>query len=306
MSLTDIGKQQAKSTDSGGSVDADEYERYDVSGHYYLKPHPTTAVGGTAVALRRFRGDPNDDDDDDWIGLVVEDPFIHTGDDDDLEHTTIFASTAETGDDFKVCNLDDPQTNHMEGTGVDFDKNVFYAEPASSFDEVEWFDTSEDRLIIKLTGNAGRSAARCLDVDGLDNAGVVTDEDGTPELSDNGYPYYNGGLVETHPDNDGDTYTPPRYARDSQLRPDLESEEVAFMLQYTSDVIDDYDGDSYWSTVLRGDADTETGFEPVEPTDEFEADEELVRATRWLDWRYPDTDEINELREANGFDPVDS
>lgn len=304
MSITDIGRQQAESTGTDDSADADDYERYDVTGHYYCKTHPTTAVGGTAVALRRFPSDPNDDDDTDYAGLVVEDPFIFVEGDDELENTAIFAGDG-AGDDFKVVNLDDHQTNELEGTGVDFDSNVFYGDKVETFDDAEFFDASEDRLIIKLTGNAGRSAARCLDVDGLSNAGVVRDDDGTIELSENGYPYYNGGLIETFPGNDDDTYIPPTYARDTQLRPDMEGEEVAVMLQYTADVVDDYDGDSYWSTVLRMAPDTDRGVEPVEPTDEFEADEELVRATRWLEWRYPESDTINDLREANGFDPID-
>jgi hypothetical protein len=71
------------------------------------------------------------------------------------------------------------------------------------------------------------------------------------------------------------------------------------MLQYTEDVIEEYSGDSYWATVM---VDTDSGRpDVVEPTTEFEADEDLVMDTRWLEWTYPEDDRIDEIRDMRGY-----
>lgn len=301
MSITEITRDHAQSTDSEGDGPESDFERYDVTDHSYIKVHPTTAVGGTAVALRRFPGDPNDDDDDGFVGLVVEDPFLKT-DEDSFEGSTVFQSRSDPAD-LKVVNTDDKQTDTEDVPGVIFDTAMFKAVNCETFEGTDDFGSS-DRYIIKLTGNAGRSAARCLDVSGLQNGDVVRDDSGVPELNENGYPFYNGGLVEKHPENDDNNYTPPRYVRDPQLRPDMQGEDVIYVLEYTSDVIDDYEGNSYWSTVL---VDTDDGRpDVVEPTTEFEPDEDLVMATRWLEWTYPSDERIDEIRQMRDFDDTEA
>lgn len=287
MSITKIGKDAASESQSGQS--GDDYERFDVSGLSFVKTHPTTAVGGTPVALRYFPGDPDEDMlDRGFAGLVLDDPFIVT-DDEDLSGSAIFANSKDKGDDFKVVNLDDSDTEQIEGAGVDFSGNLYYGDLAEEF--------GEDRVVLKLTGNAGRSATCTLDVHGKGGAGVVRDDSGTPELNDNGYPFYNGALIEYAPDNDEDNYTPPRFARDTQLRPDVEGKQVAFMVQRLAEIDEEYDGSSYWSTVtVRDDEDSE--WDELSPTDEYEPDQGLVMATRWLEFGYPSEEEIEQLQAA--------
>jgi hypothetical protein len=296
MSVTDIGKKAAEESNSGQSVDPDDHERYDVSNCEYLKVHPTVAIGGTATVLRRFPGDPADDEDRGFAGLIVTDPFIMTGDEDKkLDGSTIFSSTKETGDDFKVVNLDDEATDEVENAGVDFDGNLFYGEKVDDFDGV-------DELVIKMTGNAGRSAVQCLDVKGRGAADVERTESGEPVINENsGFPTPNGRLVEYFDDTNG--YTPPRYARDTQLRPDVEGKKVVFLLQRLKDVDHEYDGDAYWSTVM---AKTDNGLEAIQPTEEFEPDPTLQRATGWLDEAYPSDDEIQSARDAQGVSVSDN
>ena len=290
MSITKIGKEAAE---RGGSGDADsEYERMDVSGLTYAKMHPTAAVGGTPVALRYFPGDPdNEGYDRGFAGLILDDPFLV--EDEGLEGSAIFASEDDKGDDYKVVNLDDSETKHLDGTGVDFDGNVFYGDKVDEF--------QEDRIVLKLTGNAGRSATCALDVHGKGSAGVKRNDDGSIFLNENGYPEYNGALIEHYPDNDDDTYVRPRFARDTQLRPDVEGKQTAVMIQRLSEIDEDYDGGAYWSTVMsREDEDDE--WAELAPTTEFDPDTALVRETKWLEWGYPDEDELEEIRAEQNDD----
>lgn len=171
---------------------------------------------------------------------------------------------------------------------------MYYGEQVQAIDA--------DRVVIKLTGNAGRSATACLDVHGKGSAGVERTDDGDIKIDpESGYPTSTNELIEYF-ENDGDDYTPPRFARDTQLRPDVEGEQVIFMVQRMKDVQEDYDGDSYWSTVLT---ETEEGFEALEPTTEFEPDEELLRATQWVE-AYPDYETIAELCVDQGVDVPDN
>lgn len=159
-------------------------------------------------------------------------------------------------------------------------------------------DFGVDQLIVKLTGNAGRGATQCLDVHGSGSADVVRDDDYVPELNERGWPDSNHALVEYF-DNDDDNYTPPRFARDPEIRPDIEGEEVAYLLQRRSEVVDSYDGNSYFTTVLVQGDDGEWG--SVSPTDEFEPSDLLVAATEWVEG-YPSKAEVLAIREHRGVD----
>jgi hypothetical protein len=281
---------------SSNTADAEDYERVDVSGMEFAKMHPTVAVSGTARTLRYLPGDPDEGNlDRGSAGLIVEDPSVYTAEP-EFEGSTIFKATGDRGDDYKVVNVDDDATNEIPDTGVDFDGNVFYS------DQIDGFDV--DELVLKLTGNAGRSATCCLDVHGEGRADVERDEDGEMILSDNGYPTYNGSLLERF-DNDEENYTPPRFARDTQLRPDVEGQEVVIMLRRTRDVIGDYHGDAYWTNVLVADDGAEDGYTELEPTDEYEPDEALVRATNWLEEAYPSDEQIARACIAQGVSVPD-
>ena len=326
MSIADIGREAAESSSGGGQTSTDnDYERIDVSEMSFVKAHPgPTAIQGTAVALRYFAPAPDDDGeyDDDargWVGLILDDPSIP--DDDDFGSVSIFENTSETGDDYKVVNTDH-DTVDVYDVGVSVGK-MFESEEVDEF--------PEGTYVLKLSTGAGRSVARTLDVRGLANADLLRTDDGAPEIQDHGYPEYNGALVEKFPGNDEETYKPPRYARDPQLRPDVEGSKVVVLLQHLAEIDEDYDGPSHWATILAdvgeeraeelsgayaeepgfyGSGDPEAyihdinGVEVIRlaPTMEFEPDEDLVRATRWLEWRWVGDDELETLCEEQGVD----
>lgn len=331
MPITDIGKQSAETTsdpsERSGSASG-EFERVDVSDKAFVKMHPgPTAIEGTVTGIRYLPPAPDDDgnyseSDRGTAGLLLSNPQIP--DDEDFESVTIFQSTSTTGDDYKVVNTEDD--------GIDvYDAGVSVGTMFES-DEVEEFD--DDEIVLKLSTGAGRSVARTLDCSGLQNADVVRNDDWEPEIQDHGYPTTNTGLIEKHPDNDPNDddqpYVQPRYARDPQIRPDVEGERVIVMVQHLKNVLEDYSKGAHWATVLV-ELDDERMIELAEtyasdpyydeddpeefihdvagtemlrlaPTMEFEPDDDLVRETGYLQWRYPSDERIEELRESQGVD----
>jgi hypothetical protein len=333
--ITDIGAsaaQESQSDNGSDNYNNDEYdyERFDLNGCAFGKAHPTTAVRGTAVALRKLF-DENDPDRAD-VATILDDPEIVTSEE-TLEGSVVVQSEEE-GDQFKVVNTDDDQTKVLEGMGIDFAGNTFYGDVETDFGDM-------DRLALKRGGGAGRRIARTLDVAGARAAEALIerDEDGTitdMELDDDGFPAHNGGYVEY--DNTGDEL--PRQSRDPELRDDVEGREIVIMIQRLAEIDPDYDGPSYWATVFANldderaaevtgaYAEESDGKEPedfvteltisdgssdsrsvefvrLKPTDEFEPDEDLLRDTGYISWRRPDIETLNEAREAEGFDPYE-
>lgn len=328
MSITDIGQEAAEATsdrnDSDTGAEETDYERVDVSEHSFVKMHPgPTALEGRAQALRYFPPAPDgeseyDDNDRGKAGVILTD--VGVPDDDDFESVTVFESNQPKGDDFKVVNVDDEEIDVYDA-GVSV-REMFESEEVDGIDD--------DEVVLTLSTSAGRSIARTLDVCGLPNADFIRNEDYEPVIHDHGYPETNNGLIEKNPDNDEDTYEPPRYARDPQLRPDAEGERVVILLQHLANVQEDYDGNSHWATVLiELDDDRmqelaesyaeDDYYEPddsadfihdvngtdmlrLAPTMEFEPDGALVQETEWHEWHWLDDDEIGELREAQDVD----
>ncbi len=317
--ITNIGAESAQESQSNDNDDGYEsdYERFDLDGCTFGKQHPTTAVRGEAVALRKLY-DENDPDRAD-VAVILDNPSIVT-DGDGLADSAVVQSDEE-GDGFKVVNINDEQTKVLEDMGIDFAGNTFYGDVGDEFDA--------DRIALKRGGGAGRSVTSTLDVNGATGARTLEDDDGDPVLHDGGFPQHNGGLIEYHPDGrDGER---PRYARDPELRPDVEGSEVVVMIQRLADIDPDYDGPAYWATVLAAlDEDTmddlaeqyaeesedksaddfltELGddtFVRLKPTSEFEPDSDLLRDTGYILWNRPDLDTLNEAREAEGFDPYE-
>ena len=328
MSLSEISQEAVDATpdeddDGGSGTDIPDYERADITDTAFVKPHPgMTAIGGTVTGLRYFAPAPEEDrkfDDNDrgWAGVILEDPFIPS----DAENVSIFKSTTETGDDYKVVNVED------ESVDV-YDAGVSVGSMFES-DQVEEFD--DDKIILKTSTSAGRSIIRTLDVRGLANARMDRDDDGQVILNDAGYPEMNNALIETHPDNDDDNYTQPRYARHPQLRPDVEGEEITIILEHLSDVQEDYDGNAHWATVMASLDDDSTEelsnqyaddpyLDPEEasdfinevdgtemlrlaPTMDFAPDTNLLRATQYLEWHWLPEDELEALQEEQGVTP---
>lgn len=325
MSLSDISREAAESSSNNGGDGSSEstYEKYDLSGTDFTKLHPgLTAIAGTAETLRYVGPAPNDDgtyndEDRGWAGVVLKD--MRVPEDEATESVSIFQSNSPTGDDYKVVNTDHDSIDVYEA-GVSVGQ-MFES------DEVDGFEGDDN--IVKLGTSAGRSVIRTLDVAGLANVDLLRDEDGTPELTDNGYPIMNDGLIETHPDNDEDNYTQPRYRRDPQLRPDLEGREIVIILQHLSEVDPDYSGRSHWATALANleeDRQAELaqeyaddpyydGDEPEDfleefngteylrlaPTMDFSPDDDLVRETGWCEWQYPSDAELEAIRDERGW-----
>lgn len=327
MSLSDIGKEAASASsdnDGGSGSDVSDYERIDLSNMDFVKPHPgTTAIAGTASTLRYVPPAPDDngqydDNDRGWAGVVFDNPRVP--EDDDYDSVAVFKSTKEVGDDYKVVNKDHDSVDV-------YDAGVSVSSMFES-DEIDEFDT--DEIILKLSTSAGRSAIRTLDVRGLANADMERDENGDIVLNENGYPETNGGLIETHPDNDDDNYTQPRYARDPQLRPDVEGRDVVIIIQHLAEIDEDYSGNAHWATVLADleedrmeelseqyaesdyfDSDDPESFIHdingtdmirLTPTMDYEPDENLVRGTQFYEWRWIPEDELETIRDEQGFD----
>ena len=326
MALTEIGREAARSSDDSADVSAEtsDYERVDVSDKSFTKMHPgPTAIAGVARGLRFLPPAPEGADIDDngrgSAGLILENPTIP--DDDDFESVSVFKGEGGASDDYKVVNADDEAVDVYEiGISVG---NMYESSDIGDFDT--------DETIMTLSTSAGRSVARTLDVRGLANADVVRNDAGDPVISEEtGYPTTNDALIEKHPDNDDDTYVAPKFSRDPQLRPDVEGEQVVVMLQRLAEIDPDYDGSAFWATVLADiDADRQAelaegyaddpymdGDEPddfihdvggtemisLAPTMEFDPNPALLRDTQWLSWNYPDQDEIEQLRDAQGVD----
>jgi hypothetical protein len=320
--ITDVGANAAQSTnESDGTDDRSEWEPTDVGGMSFAKQHPTTAVMGTAQTLRYFPDWDNDEPDRGYFGLIIDNPSVYT-DDDALADSAVFqAPEDQSGDDYKIVNLDDEQTKHLEGSGVDFAGTLFYGEQAESI--------QNDQIVLKVTGSSGMSVASTLDVKGGTGArSIGSREDEAVELHGGGFPEHNGGLVEYHPDGrDGER---PRVARHTELRPDVEGRDVVVMIQRLAEIDPDYDGPAYWATVFADleqdrqseltesyaesggtDQDPEDfvteiddrAFTQLEPTTDFEPDEDMVEATGYIQWRRAGLDELNEARAEAGLDP---
>lgn len=306
MGITDVGADAAQESRAQREEQSDyesDYERFDTSGMAFVKQHPTTAVRGTANVLRYYPDWDNDQPDRGYFGVVLEDASILGADDDeDLAGGAIFTNTEESGDDYKVVDLNDEETKELEGSGVDFAGNLFYGEQADGFEE--------DQIVLKATGSSGRSIASTLDVKGSGSAhSVGFNNDEEIELHDGGFPEHSGHLIEYDP-RGRDNGEMPRIARDTQLRPDVEGKEIIIMVQRQRDIDDEYEGPGYWATVMvetddDGDFTAADGTEFVSlgPTDEFEPDDDLVRDTGYILWRRVDDDVLNEAREEAGFDP---
>lgn len=333
--ITDIGADAASQSQSNSNDESDsnvpEFERFDLDGCSFGKQHPTTAIRGTAVALRAMYDE--DDPDRSDVSVILDDPSVVT-DEEALDGTIVVHGDPEQeGDQFKVVNKDDSQTKVLEGMGVDFAGNTYYGDLEDGFGDM-------DRLALKRGGGAGRRITSTLDANGATAARAKRDDSGSLVLHDGGFPEHNGGLMEYHPDGrDGDM---PRRALDPELRPDVAGREVVIMLQRLAEIDPDYDGPAYWATVFANlederqselaeryaeqdaggdDSDAEdptpedylteldgTEFLRLKPTSEFEHSEGNIARNGWIEWNpdFEDADdmlEVNQRRVEADFDP---
>lgn len=318
--ITDIGAAAAEesqnSSGDGENGEQYDYDRFDFDGCSFGKQHPTTAVRGEVVALRKLY-DENDPDRAD-VAVILDNPSIVT-DDETLEGSVVVQSEEE-GDQFKVVDTDDDQTKVLEGMGIDFAGNTFYGDVEDDFGYM-------DRIALKRGGGAGRRISSTLDVAGdrAAEAQIERDENGNitdMTLDDDGFPAHNGGYIEY--DNSGDEL--PRQSRDPEIRDDVDWQEVVIMIQRLAEIDPDYDGAAYWATVFANlseerttevteayaeDSDKEasdfvteldgTEFVRLSPTSEFEPSDDLLGETGWISWNGIDrssTEEVLALNEA--------
>jgi len=134
MSITNIGADAAEesNTNNGSDQNESDYERFDLSGCSFGKQHPTTAVRGKAVALRRLY-DENDRDRAD-VAVIMDDPSLVT--EDDALAGGVVVQSEEEGDQFKVVDTDDDETKVLEGMGIDFSGNTFYGDLEDGFGDM--------------------------------------------------------------------------------------------------------------------------------------------------------------------------
>ncbi len=270
---------------------------------------------GTAVGLRDLYNE-NDPDRPD-TAVILDDPEIVTSEP-SLEDSVVVQSDEE-GDQFKVVNLADDDTRHLEDMGIDFDGNTYYGDVGEGFEGI-------DRIALKRGGGAGNRIGKTLDVNGgtAAEAQVERDEDGNlvdMTLDDEeGFPAHNGGLIEY--DNEGDAL--PRFASAPELRPDVEGRTVVVMIQRLAEVDPDYEGNSYWATVFADlteerqaevteqyaeDSDkepadfvTELGgqeFVILSPTTDYERSEANLETTGWIEFGGIDRSDATEVQMLN-------
>lgn len=332
MSITEIGANSAQESSENRDANSTEeptYDRYDLNGVGFGKQHPPTAVRGEIVALRKL-WDENDPDRSD-IALILEEPSI-VNDEPALENTVVALSDEQGGDDFKIANLDDENVSAVTPEGkVSDPENVedlsdimaiegnnysYYGDVGTDFGDLS-------TIALKRGGGAGRRITSVLDVRGAVGAeSMIERENGEivdMELGEDGFPAHNGGLIEYDDSEDNEM---PRYARDPQLRDDVEGKEIIVMLQRLKNIDSSYSGGAFWATIFVETDEDDVGeddnttivddktFVELDTTDEFEPDEELVEATGWIEFggiNRNDSDEIkylNQRRVEEGFNGV--
>lgn len=243
MSIEDIGRAREQAdpeSETAGSSD-----HYEAPTYFSLDQYPTTAIGGTATELRPCYHRVLDEY---WAGIVLEDPFVCT-EDTELKRTAIFSHTEEN--EFTVVNLGDDDSVGLDEAVIRPDHTAFRANQVERFEDAEGFDSSIDRVTVRLTGREGKYTLLCLDADGLQRTGVSRDSSGVPECTDDDNLF--DGVARG-------------YCSDAiQLRPELEGEEIILMRQYADEVLDSPRGYSHWLTALMRDSGAEGGLSVIDP-----------------------------------------
>lgn len=243
MSITDIGKQEAQAiltSKTADSADGSEEPR-----DFQLDQYPTTAVSGTAENLIRCSHNRKDRE---FIGIALTDPYVYT-EDAELKDTAIFSHTEN--DEFTLVNTEDDQTDSIDGVVIRPDNTKFRANQVEAFREAEGFDPDTDRVIVRLTGKEGRYIGLCLDKHGLQNTNLDRDSTGIPKL-DSSEDLFDGVSLGSIGSN-------------MLLRPELRGEEIILMRQHTGNLLDEYEGNSSWATVLIQRSGNSGGFQVVTP-----------------------------------------
>jgi hypothetical protein len=120
-----------------------------------------------------------------------------------------------------------------------------------AFREAEGFNPDTDRVIVRLTGKEGRYIGLCLDKHGLQNTNLDRDSTGIPEL-ESSEELFDGVSLGSIGSN-------------MSLRPELRGEDIILMRQHTGNLVDEYEGNSSWATVLIRRSGNSEGFQVVAP-----------------------------------------
>lgn len=227
---------EAASND-GGSNSNEEQEsleqiEVDMGSVPFTKFYPTTLVSGEfpeneGNPIIRFPDAGNNDGrrDQGYLGLVLDDLEILTDEDEGMDEAVLIETDEEDTTEYRAANFaEDNTVEKFEGSAVSIDGDQYGIE-----DRVTEID---GRTILVVDRTASQSVARKLDVNGATYAGM--DE----ETGD-----VNGGLIEyaytgeNGEDVDIDGNEVPvgsRYARNPELREDLQGERVGFMVTLRS------------------------------------------------------------------------
>lgn len=262
MSITELGRQEAQAILTSKTTDSND--GYESPKHFYLEQYPTTAIGGTAKHLRRCSDDRTDGE---YLGLELADPYVCTADP-ELEGTAMFSHTEEN--EFSLVNIEDDEIESLDRAVLRPDNTAFRANPVETFGEAEEFDSDTDRVVVRLTGKEGRYVGFCLDQYHFQNTSIDRDSTEIPEFS-RSQDLFDGvtlGSIGTN----------------TLLRRELRGEELILLLQRTVDVLDGYNGDSYWLTVLMRKSGADEDFEVVTPNIEEPVREEYNQELSPQQW----------------------
>lgn len=216
--------QEASSSNDNEESESLEQIEVDLSDTPFVKFTPTTLTAGTfpeadeGNPIIRFPDEENTGRrDQGYLGLVMDDISAEV---DEFEDTVVLETTDDSTD-YRVFDLSDDQTTEIDGTGIKFGDRLYEGDIVDA-------DEFAGRAIVIVDRTAATSVARKLDVNGATAAGM-DEETGQP----------NGGLIEYAPD-DADTNVNQRYARNPELREDLQGERVGVMVSRREEMDDDY------------------------------------------------------------------
>jgi hypothetical protein len=242
MSAIDIEKQEAQATLTQNT--ADSANGFETSKEFKLDQYPTTALGGTAVQLRRCTHDRTNRE---YLGLVLADPYVYI-ESTELKPTVIFSNTERN--EFALAS-GNKQTDKTGGIFTRPDGSEFRYKKLETFDQADGFDPDSDAIIVRLTGRDGRYIGLCLDRFGLLNTSITRDSTGMPNLnSDKGL--FKGVTLGS-------------IGANTQLRPVLREEEIILMVRPSENMPNKYGGDSYWPAVRVRKSGGKRSFKTVEP-----------------------------------------
>jgi len=295
MALREQARQSATKSqnNSGSSGQSGDYDGIELTGEEeWVKVHPGTLLTGTLpdedegnplLKLNAFDDEAAEINAEGNLGIVIDNPEVVIDEDEGTEGTVILETEDDDSSGYRIYNEDREGAELLDGVGVEFDAGqgarIYRGETVESLDV--------DRIVLTVSGGAVQNMAKRFDVNGGDNALYDYDEDQA-----------NNGLIE-YPltDDDGNSVDVEgnpvnfswRYARAPELRPDLYGQEIAILMDWSSNMVDldELDEDAREAFEARDDSYYYTPFNMSEGGEEItpRTGGEPERVT-YLEWRY--------------------